>query len=76
MGQIKRPLITDASGVPLAAIVTGGNRHDVTQLIGLVEAIPPDHRPPRETPRHRPGPPALARRAHLVRREALCCIPG
>ncbi|WP_369809389.1 IS5 family transposase [Frankia sp. QA3] len=37
----KHHVITDASGVPLAATVTGGNRHDVTQLIPLVEAIPP-----------------------------------
>lgn len=34
-------LITDASGVPLATIVTGGNRHDVIQLIPLVKVIPP-----------------------------------
>ncbi|EFC83494.1 transposase IS4 family protein [Parafrankia sp. EUN1f] len=33
-------MITDATGVPLASTVTGGNRHDVTQLIPLVEAIP------------------------------------
>jgi transposase len=27
--------------VPLAAILTGANRHDVTQLIPLIDAIPP-----------------------------------
>ena len=32
-------MITDADGVPLAAAVTGANRHDVTQLLPLVEAI-------------------------------------
>jgi len=37
----KHHLITDAHGVPLAATLTGANRHDVTQLIPLVEAIPP-----------------------------------
>jgi transposase len=37
----KHHLITDANGVPLAAKLTGANRHDVTQLIPLVEAIPP-----------------------------------
>jgi len=31
----------DAGGVPLANILTAANRHDVTQLIPLVDAIPP-----------------------------------
>jgi hypothetical protein len=34
-------LVTDANGVPLATTLTGANRHDVTQLLPLVEAIPP-----------------------------------
>jgi hypothetical protein len=34
-------LITDAHGFPLAVTLTGGHRHDVTQLILPVEAIPP-----------------------------------
>ena len=33
--------MVDAAGVPLAAKLTGANRHDVTQLIPLVDAIPP-----------------------------------
>ena len=37
----KHHLITDANGIPLAAILTGANRHDVTQLLPLVDAIPP-----------------------------------
>jgi transposase len=37
----KHHLITDAQGVPLAVILTGANRNDVTQLLPLVEAIPP-----------------------------------
>ena len=37
----KHHLVVDAGGVPLAAILTGANRHDVTQLIPLVDAIPP-----------------------------------
>ncbi len=37
----KHHIITDANGVPLAAILTGANRHDVTQLLPLVHAIPP-----------------------------------
>ncbi len=32
---------TDASGLPLAVILTGGNRNDVTQLLPLIDAIPP-----------------------------------
>ena len=34
-------VLTDAQGVPLAALVTGAHRHDVTQLLPLLEAIPP-----------------------------------
>ncbi|WP_207230136.1 IS5 family transposase [Krasilnikovia cinnamomea] len=37
----KHHLITDAGGVPLAVLLTGGNRNDVTQLIALLEAVPP-----------------------------------
>ena len=36
----KHHVITDANGIPLASILTGANRHDVTQLMALVEAIP------------------------------------
>lgn len=49
----KHHLITDAWGIPLAAILTGANRHDVTQLLPLVEAIPPV-RGQRSRPRRRP----------------------
>lgn len=46
-------MITDANGIPLAATLTAANRHDVTQLLPLVDAIPaiagqPGH------PRYRP----------------------
>jgi transposase len=34
-------VITDANGIPLVASITGANRHDVTQLLPLVDAIPP-----------------------------------
>jgi transposase len=37
----KHHLIVDAGGIPLASILTGANTHDVTQLIPLVDAIPP-----------------------------------
>jgi transposase len=33
-------LLVDATGIPLAFSVTGGNRNDVTQLIPLLEAVP------------------------------------
>jgi transposase len=46
-------LITDATGIPLAATLTGGNRNDVTQLIPLLEAVPPA-RGKRGRPRRRP----------------------
>lgn len=36
----KHHVITDGSGVPLKVILTGANRHDVTQLIPLVDGIP------------------------------------
>ena len=37
----KHHLVVDAGGTPLAATLTGANRHDVTQLLPLVDAIPP-----------------------------------
>jgi transposase len=36
----KHHFITEAQGIPLAVILTGANRHDVTQLHHLVDAIP------------------------------------
>lgn len=50
----KHHLITDGQGIPLAASVTGANRHDVTQLIPLVDAIPPV-RGKRGRPRRKPS---------------------
>jgi hypothetical protein len=46
-------VITDAGGIPLAATLTGSNRNDVTQLMPLIEAIPPVHGR-RGRPRRRP----------------------
>jgi transposase len=37
----KHHVLTDAKGIPLAGIVTEANRHDVTQLLPLLDAIPP-----------------------------------
>jgi len=36
----KHHLITDGNGIPLAVTLTGANRHDITQLLALVHAIP------------------------------------
>ena len=49
----KHHLIVDGNGIPLATILTQANRNDVTQILPLVDAIPPiagkvGH------PRHRP----------------------
>lgn len=43
----------DANGIPLAVTLTGANANDVTQLIPLVQAIPPV-RGKRGRPRRRP----------------------
>jgi len=49
----KQHLLVDASGIPLAFAVTGGNRNDITQLIPLLDAVPAvSGRPGR--PRRRP----------------------
>ncbi|MBI0361340.1 IS5 family transposase [Burkholderia oklahomensis] len=37
----KHYLVTEAQGIPFALILTGANRNDVTQLLPLIEAIPP-----------------------------------
>src|SRR4029453_1477843 len=37
----KHHLLVDATGIPLAWSVTGGNRTHVTQLVPLIERIPP-----------------------------------
>jgi len=39
--RVKHHVITDGKGIPLAVTLTGGNRSDVTQLLPLIEAIPP-----------------------------------
>ncbi|WP_189601600.1 IS5 family transposase [Streptomyces lateritius] len=49
----KHHLITDTIGIPLTATLTGGNRNDVTQLIPLLQAVPPV-RGKRGRPRRRP----------------------
>nr|WP_244304175.1 IS5 family transposase [Streptomyces lydicus] len=49
----KHHLIVDRHGTPLAVALAGGNRHDVTQSIPLLDAIP-RIRGLRGRPRHRP----------------------
>lgn len=36
----KHHILTDANGIPLSDTLTGANRHDVTQLLPLVDGIP------------------------------------
>jgi transposase len=50
----KHHLITDANGIPLAAILTAANQNDITQLLPLVDAIPPVGGKPGR-PRRRPA---------------------
>lgn len=49
----KHHLIVDAQGIPLAVILTGANRHHITQLDALVAAIP-HIRGKRGRPLHKP----------------------
>jgi len=37
----KHHLLVDATGIPLAWALTGGNRNDITRLIPLLDAVPP-----------------------------------
>lgn len=37
----KHHVLTDATGVPLAITLTGGNRNDVTQLLPLLDGVGP-----------------------------------
>ena len=37
----KHHILTEGAGIPLAVTLTGGNRNDVTQLIPLLDRIPP-----------------------------------
>ncbi|MEX3556406.1 MAG: IS5 family transposase [Burkholderia gladioli] len=50
----KHHILVDANGVPVTAILTGANTNDVTQLLPLVDAIPPI-RGVRGRPLQKPG---------------------
>jgi len=47
-------VLTDGNGVPLVVTLTGANAHDVTELLPLVDAIPPLRRKRRRRRRRRP----------------------
>jgi transposase len=49
----KHHMLTDANGIPLAVILTEANRHDVTQLLPLLDKIP-HVKGKRGAPRFRP----------------------
>ena len=49
----KHHIITDALGIPLAAILTAANVNDITELLPLVDGIPFVHGKP-GPPRHKP----------------------
>jgi FG-GAP-like repeat/Transposase DDE domain/Type II CAAX prenyl endopeptidase Rce1-like len=40
VGDFNHHLLTDAHGIPLAISLTGANRHDVTQLLPLLDKVP------------------------------------
>src|SRR6266516_4808370 len=50
----KHQLITDAGGIPLAFLLTAANRNDCSELVALVDAIPPI-RGQRGRPKRRPA---------------------
>ena len=50
----KRHLLVDRRGTPLALRITGAQRHDSTQALALIDAIPPIRRRRRGRPRRRP----------------------
>ena len=49
----KHHLLTDANGIPLSIILTEANRHDVTQLLPLLDKVP-HVKGKRGAPRFRP----------------------
>jgi transposase len=49
----KHHVLTEGAGIPLCVSLTGGNRNDITQLLPLIDKIPPV-RGRRGRPRRRP----------------------
>jgi len=50
----KHHILTEARGIPLTAVLTSANRHDITQLLPLIDGIPPLRGCPGR-PRRKPG---------------------
>jgi len=46
----KHHVLTEGAGIPLSTSLTGGNRNDVTQLLPLIDKIPPVRGRPRRRP--------------------------
>lgn len=83
----KHHVIVNRHGTPLAVTLTGGNRHDVTQLLPLLDAVPPVRglrgRPRRKPPAAvcRPGlrlrqvSPSAVEARHQARDRPTRCAP-
>lgn len=48
----KRHLLSEAHGLPIAVVVTGANRHDMTQVEAVLESMPLKLSTDRENPQH------------------------
>jgi len=71
----KHHIITDANGIPLAATLTAANVPDVTQLLPLVDAIPPVQGK-RGRPRRRPQSLFADKAYDSMAHRLLLCIRG
>jgi transposase len=71
----KHHIITDANGIPLAATLTAANVADVTQLLPLVDAIPPVQGK-RGRPRKRPCSLFADKAYDSMAHRLLLCIRG
>jgi transposase len=74
----KHHVITDANGIPLATTLTGANAHDSTQLMPLVNAIPPvqgKRGRPRRRPKRVQGDRAYDSQPHRKRLRRLGIVP-
>jgi transposase len=73
----KHHIVTDGQGIPLAVTITGSNRHDVSELLHVVDAIP-EVRGKVGRPRQRPdvllGDRAYHSESHwrALRRRGIC----
>jgi len=70
---MKRHLIVDRQGIPLACLLSGANRHDSMRFEALVDAIPPirtpsGHRRKRSTKVHADTAYDIPRCRHFLHR--------